>query len=322
MGDHGIKVSNRFAALEIQTGKPRPAAAAAPAKPAAAPKPAAPKTAPVKKPAAPAAPAVGTPGPSRDLRGKPKTGAPRKDNKDRRGTDKGPASGEKRVFDKYSHSGKGQVAKEGKRAGSGRHNWGVAGSAEAAALEDAKNAKTSAVAEEKAEAVAASSSELPTEVAPLAPVEEEDPVKTYDEFLAEQEKEHRAVKKASSVKVRAAGEGQDGSAWADFKPLVANDLDTGFTLRPKKDKKAGSASTGVKEERVSADKLFRVLPPRAERPERAERPARGGRGAPRSDRPPRTEGADGRRRGEGRAASSRSEKAVHLDDQKAFPGLK
>ena len=294
MGDYGVQTSNRFAALDLEAERPKRAAPKAIESTKPKPKPKQPAT----TPASALFPAVGAALPTRDARANKKAGP--KGNKDH--ADKGPKAvkaiggGEKkRVFDKYSHSGKGQVPKDGKKHGGGRHNWGNAGDSERAAL--TPDDKVIPEEKEEKEAPAAEGEETPA-----AP--DEAPQKTYEEFLAEQAAEQRRLKKEAARALRQAGEGEDGTAWAEYQRRKGEGVSTGFVVRAKKAKKAATPAAAAPsatrtEQRVGADKIF-IITPAGDNAKRG-RGGRGGRGA-RSDRPERSD--------EARAASSSSSAAA------------
>ncbi|MDP2438999.1 MAG: hypothetical protein Q8P67_24900 [archaeon] len=325
-------MSNRFAALDLEAEKRQTRQVRS--KPSSGPAAAAPTVAKASatKPAAAAAPAVGGSAAKRDPRANPKAAGEGRQ-RVRHGADKeaGDKPGAKRVFDKYSHSGKLQVAKDGKKSGGGRFNWGGKTETELEALADpAAVASVEAASAEGAEGEAKST----------VPVEEDEPQRTYAEFLAQQKAEAARVK--AQIQVRRAGEGEDAAAWASFQPLVRVDDSASFGVAPKKAAKKAK-KTNKAEAVIPTDKLFKIQAASSSEPKpRGERPARGGRGrdAPRGGaRPPRAAAdeasssssstttttssrglARGAHAGRGGAKGGRGA-AVALDDKNAFPGL-
>lgn len=102
------------------------------------------------------------------------------------------------------------------------------------------------------------------------PVEVEKPTKSLDEFLA-------SIKKpeVGPLKAREAGEGENTSQWADFKPLVKHneDVDQHGNSKKKSEKKTDAKTT------VALDKIFKVTEGDSGRGGRGDsRGSRGGRG--------------------------------------------
>jgi plasminogen activator inhibitor 1 RNA-binding protein len=233
--------------------------------------------------------------------------------------------GNKRTFDKYSHSGKGQFAKD-KKGGSGRGNWGGLSEKELQAEASAAPAGADGAAVEggAAAAAAADGGEEEREKA----VEEVDNSIELAEFLAQQRKEQAALAKEeaeAAKKVRRAGEGEDASVWSDYQPLQKEDVvEELFTMNKK-----SKASKRRAKKQGGAEKLptqFR-LPSLDSQDERRGGDRRGGRGGDRRGGSERRGGGSDRRgssRG-GRGGSSqrggRGGAPVKINDSAAFPGL-
>lgn len=315
MGDFGVSTSNRFASLYHESARrssarPKPVGDNSPAYKAAAVavQPNASKASALKN-AAPAAARQSN---------KPAGPAGRARHGEQRGAGADKPKG-KRVFDKYSHSGKGQVPKEGKKAGGGRFNWGGKEEKQLEALAETSAADQAAVADDNA---ATTPSADATADAPS--VEEAEPAqRTYAEFKAAEEAKHAALK--PKVHLRQAGEGEDAAAWASFKPFEKADDAVSFGAAPvksaKKTAKAAKAGSS-KEVAISADKLFKIRSEDdSQAPRGGPRDARRGRGPkPESSnaRPARQQQA----RGANRAPNKSRAQNIALNDTKAFPSLK
>lgn len=180
-----------------------------------------------------------------------------------------PRNPNQRQYDRKSGTGRGR---ENKRAGGGRGNWG--------SVTDETKTQDEI---EKVEQEVAPTTEAPAETTPEAVVEdkveeEEEKVKTLDEYL-------NSIKKVSLTlpAPRQAGEGQEVSPqWASYTALKKDEDDEKKTSEEKKKEKESNKQT------ISADQVihFKESP-------KGERSFRGGRG-----------GRGGRRGGEGRGESS------------------
>lgn len=182
---------------------------------------------------------------------------PRRNKGERR--ERGPQRG--RQFDRQS--GTGRPPTENKKGGYGKGNWG----------KDAEVVEGEAGQEkpenDKEEVAAAAEGEAEKEDAPPAQPEKE--LKGLDEYLAE--RKNKQVK-IEPPKERKAGEGVDQSAWADYVPLVKQDLGD-IAIKKKKEgkenKKEATPATTTPNSEVT---LGFYLPP----PARGDDDRRGRRG--------------------------------------------
>lgn len=211
-----------------------------------------------------------------------------------------------RQFDR--RSGTGRPANENKRAGSGKGNWGK--------LEEGQETE---IAKEVEGGVKEENAVAPdVDLDPQSPAFAEppkSPEKQYlslDEYLAT--KKNKPVTGVDAPKLRAAGEGVDQSAWANYAPLTKDD-GVEATQKKKKDVAKKDAVNG-KDDKL-ADILQFTLPPH----ESFGSDRRGGRG---KGPGPFNKGSRGGGRQGGQKPGGRGKEpvaSVALGDQSQFPSL-
>lgn len=213
-------------------------------------------------------------------------------------------AGRGRQFDR--RSGTGRPANENKRAGSGKANWGT--------LEEGQQIEIvkEAVEGEKEEAVVVAEGEVVPAEPPKSPEKE---LLSLDEYLAKKSK--TPISGVEAPKLRAAGEGVDQSAWANYAAL---EKDGGEEAPQKKKSTAAKKDVNGKDDKL-ADMLSFTLPPHESADRGDRRGGRGGKGPGPFNKGNRGGSRQGGQQkpsgGRGKSGSA----SITLEDQTQFPSL-
>jgi len=249
---------------------------------------------------------------------------------ERKDKDAGFSTGNKRVYDRRSGTGRG---KEGKKQGSGKGNWGKDGEGfeeQPQVSGEESNKTVSEPEKEKEEVKQYQEPEKDPETLEREKKEQEDYEKEakmmlYDEYVQQQQNKVVNVALPEARKPNEGADRSEAKKWASYTQLKREDesdeeesTETGGKQKEKKSNKKV----------VPVDQVFVVQQKRRERPER-DRPERSER-SERSDRPDRQDrrktskpfgrGGGGRGRGFNTSSQSSSQSEPNFDES-SFPSL-